>query len=809
MFQHTDKMANYPRPWTILDEHELVEYWRRYKQPIIDYREGRHDLLDLSGTAIAGRFDGSGESRLQNIMIATGYVVVDYDNLGGMDVAAAARDLIGASPHTRVAVISKSGDGVHVIVKVGRNMEIVRHSWYSIVNEVIDYYDKLTGLKADRQASGIARVIFDTWDPELIYKPDNVFPLSTNRVYNGEERRLNTHTELTNALWPRVFGAAYSLVKDDLERDGRIHHETIVLCLLPLNTVYAESMIEFLTENRTGHESWGVDELESLARTDNRPLGLGSLIYAAKQVDNLYVESESWLTEKGWVLKVQFDNELPWSSVMPRLEQRIEQQYNRDATPRLIQAKPQGLRWLNKPDQRVGLGDIYKILGETMQYRRGMNVDSNPPAELIRMCEHWSYETLPEIDRIANTARVVDGRFYGSPAYLPSRKLLLQPERNLIDALNLEDALNTWEDYCGQFAFSSKHSKRNLLLLHMSPLLRSEAYGWSILLVTKPNRSVGGTKALQAGWYALHTAGFSSPSIPMQRVLGARMVDTALASDRAEVYLDNIYTLNYVTLKNIPVNAEVLVDPKMQKVQMISTRNLTVFADGINVSLDSEMRRRVLVVQLTEEEAIKRRLEGYRHPVIIRDIQQNHDFTDCLLSLANHYTRHPRIGSLPSYIDSLEEFTEVAYSFLQMCYGTDDADEWLEQQLQEAETSDVSDEELGIISALQLGWTQVFQNGERSVKARDLLYWIKTDASEQVETFETKYDKTHVTATSDIVDVLKRGQNTSLNEFTWQLKDAENRLFEVDEGQLVKLQLTHQRTGANRGTWCQLVTIQA
>ena len=809
MFQHTNKMVTYPRQWHWLNEAELVTHWRLNKQPIIDYREGRLKELDLSGTAIAAHFKPTGESKSSDITNLTGYVVVDYDNLDGLEIAEAVRDLVGRSPHTLIAAVSKSGNGVHIVVKVGRSLEIVKNSWYSIINEVIRYYDDLTGLQADKQGSGLHCIIFDTWDPELIYHPQQTFPLPANRIYNGEERRLNSSTELSDSVWPRIFNGAYSLVKADLERDNKIRHQTIVLTLLPLHSQYAASMIEFLTESRSGNESWGIDELQTLAMQGIGPLGIGSIIYAAKQVDNLNNEADNWLMEHGWDLKVQFSSDQPWAALMPNFEAKLQRQYNSNIIPELVQAKPRGLRWSNKLDEKVGLGDIYKLLHTTTQYRRGIQPDINPPLDLVRMCEAWPYASLPEIDRIASTARVIDGEFYGTDAYVPDNQLLIKPERQLSKTYDIETALAIWEDYCGQFAFASLHSKRNLLILHMSPLLRNEAYGWTIQVVTKPNKSVGGTKALQAGWYALHTSGFSSPSIPMTRVLGARMIDTALASERSEIYFDNVYTLNYITLKTIPVSAEVLIDPKMQRAHKISTRNLTIFADGINVSLDSEMRRRALIIQLTEEEAIKQRADGYRHPVIIRDIQQNQDFTDALLSLAYHYTQSPKVNSLDHYIDSLEEFTEVVYRFIRMCYGTDDADTWLEAQCTDTTTPDIGDDEQTIIAALQLGWKDVFKEGEQAVRARDLLYWIKNDATEIVTTFNREqHDGANIEAVADIKDILKRGEATSLSEFTWQLKDSENRLFEVANGKLVKLVLNHHRTGANRGTWCQLQSIE-
>ena len=806
MLQHAYRMGDYPREWESVTEAQVVSHWRNNKQLIIDYREGKVDQLDIGGTAWAARFNGTGYSRASDVVNVNGYVVVDYDHLDDLEVAEALRDLTGKSPHTRIAAVSKSGKGVHIVVKVGKSLEIIKNSWYSVVAEVIRYYDDLTGFRADRQGSGLSRVLFDTWDSELIYHPSNTFPLPASRVYNGEERRLNAHAELNDSIWPRIFGAAYSLVKADIEQHGRIRHETLVLSLLPLVDTYAESMVEFLKEVRTGAENWGLDELETLAIAGAGPLGIGSIIHAARLVDNLHNEADTWLTDHGWDLKIQFSADQPWASLMPNYEAKLNRFYNHEPIPVLIQARPRGLRWTNRLEERAGLGDVYKMLNATSQYRRGLQENANPPLDLVRMCENWTYTDLPEIDRIATTARVVDGEFYGHDSYVPDRQLLVKPERQLKDSYRLDEALNIWEDYCGQFAFASKHSKRNLLLLHISPLLRAEAYGWTIQAVTKPNKSVGGTKAVQAGWYALHTSGFASPSIPMTRLLGARMIDTALAdTSNTEVYFDNVYTLNYVTLKTIPVSAEVLIDPKMQRAYKISTRNLTIFADGINISLDNEMRRRTLVVQLTEEEAIRQRAIGYRHPVIIRDIQQNQDFTDALLSLAYHYTQSEKPMELPRYIDSLEEFTEVAYRFLRMCYGTDAADEWLEEQCSEAATPDIGDDEQTVIPALQLGWKDVFQEGERIVRARDLLYWIKNDAVEHVETFNMKHDGTAgIVAETNITDILKKGDATSLSEFTWQLKDTENRLFELEDGRLVKLVLSHQKSGANRGTWCQL-----
>ena len=808
MIQHVKQMKQYPRQWQNLAEHELVELWRTNANVISSYREGGEELA-IGGAALAGQFDATGFSKTQNIQNPTGYVVVDYDDIGDTEVAEALRDLVGRSEFTRIACISKSGDGVHIVVKVGKNPDILRQSWFSVVAAVIRYYDDLTGYKADRQGSGLSRVIFDTHDPDLIYRPNAVFPLAVNTVYNGEERKLNRFAELNDSMWPRVFGSAYSLVQNDIKEYGRIRHETVCLSLLPISGEYAASMVEFLTDSRTGNESWGVDELETLSKAGDGPLGIGSVIHAASAYTNLRVDAEAWLAEKGWDLKVQFDRDVPWTHVMSFWESKINAVYNADGLPQLVRDEANGLRWTDR-FRRVELGDMYKVFGATAQYRMNMNMDANPPVDLIRMCERWTYETLPEVDRVTTTARVIDGQFYGEDAYIPSHKLLVKPERKLKELMSVDEAMTVWDDYCGQFAFASQHDRENLLLQHMSPLLRNEAYGWAILLVTKPNKSVGGTKALQSGWYGLHTSGFSSPSVPMSRTLGSRMIDTVLASEKSEVYLDNIYTLNYVTLKNVPVNAEVTVDPKMQRAHVISTRNLTVFADGINVSLDSEMQRRVLLVRLTEESALRNRANGYRHSVIIRDIQQNQDFTDALLSLAYHYTQTERTRHLTRYIDSLEEFTEVAYTVIQMCFGDSSAEEWLDAQLQETVDQSDGEEDLGVISALQLGWIQVFDEGKREVRARDLLHWVKTQAQEEVETFGLPDYDTPANLksdTTDIIDLLKRGAATSLNEFVWQLKDAENRLFEVAENTFAKLVLTHRKGGTKRGTWCSLDTV--
>ena len=645
MIQYTRRMVTYPRQWIEIEEHDLVARWRdaEYSGAVEAYRRKEVDQLEIGGAALAARFDPSGESRMENILHPNGYVIIDYDDLGDTEIAAAFRDLVGRSERTRIAAISKSGNGVHVVTRVGKDLNILGQSWYSVVNNVIQYYDDLTGYQADRQASGMARVLFDTYDPNLIYRPGATFPLPIATTYNGEERRINQRVELDDGIWPRIFGALYSIVKADLERDGRIRHSTISM-LLALSSKYADAAITLLRESRSGSENWEIDELTRLADAFAGPLGLGSIIYAAQSVPNLRVEGERWLAEHGWELKVQFDRDVPWMHSMANWEAKLNAAYNNGPIPGLAQGNPNGLRWVGRDIPRVELGDIYRVFGATAQYRTGTNNDANPPSDLIRMAERWTYSSLPEIDRVANTARVVNGRFYGENEYVPDYRLLIRPERQLQELYSIDQALAIWNEFCGQFAFASEHDRLNLLLLHLSPILRNEAYGWPICLVTKPNRSVGGTKALQSGWYGLRTSDFRTPSIPMSRTLGARMVDTVLASDKSEIYLDNIYTLNYTSLKNLPVSAEVMVDPKMQRAQSISTRNLTVFADGINVSLDSEMKRRVLAVQLTEEAALRARHRGYSHPVLIRDIQQSQDFTDALLSLGYHYTQQERVS---------------------------------------------------------------------------------------------------------------------------------------------------------------------
>ena len=809
-FQHTALVSTTDKHWTTMSLSQLADYWRSKTQDaILQYREDE-DVTKLGGVAVAGVFDSSGRARLNNVVRPTGYVLIDYDDFEDLEHAEAFRNLVGQSNYTTLAAVSKSGRGVHVIIRVGRNLNIVKSCWYSILAQVLGYYDELTGYTADRQASSMSRVIFDTWDPGLIFDGSASFPLDNNTIYHGPERNYNNRSTINESLWVRVFCAIYSKVCADINEHGRIRHSTLVTACLPMDSGYSERLKEFFTEYRTGQESWGLDELESLLHTSSELIGYGSTIYMAQDVEDLTTEARAYLWEHKWITKVQLHVNENWRQHIDEIELALNAYYNQGEIPILCRAKPVGLRIVSESSRPLQYGELGDVFNKVVQFHTARNNDTNIPDKFLRECATRVFESLPEVDTVASTARVVENIFYGNDAYIPSHGLIIKPEKAMKDTYSVEESLAIWEEYCGQFAFASVIDSYNLLLHHLSPIFRSEATTWPILLTTKPNKSIGGTKSLEAGWYGLHTSEYISPTIPPGMQRGGRMIDTELASSRSELYLDNVFTLNYTSLKQAVVNPKITVDPKMRALESVDTKNLCIYASGINVSLDSEMRRRVLVCNLSEEAAIRQRAKGYKYPDLINTIRYASDMTDALLSLAYHYTQLDKVTSLHRYVSSFEQFSVVAYNIIYMCYGLDAANIWLDSQVEQAETTDIVDD-VSIIMALQLAWDWVFDKGEQDASAADLLYWIKNDAEMPIQQFTRSKDfdsPASIRSTSTpIVDVLKRGSSTTLAEFVWQLKDVENQVFMVDEV-AVKLVLENRRAGARRGTRCSMQVVE-
>jgi hypothetical protein len=103
------------------------------------------------------------EKRLmQYIEMYSGFIHLDFDKLTPEQLEAA-KKIIAAIPYTFLCFVSPSGNGLKVFVEVTTGME--HHD--IAYQQVQQYYEKVTGLKADPSCKDITRLCFMSHDPQL------------------------------------------------------------------------------------------------------------------------------------------------------------------------------------------------------------------------------------------------------------------------------------------------------------------------------------------------------------------------------------------------------------------------------------------------------------------------------------------------------------------------------------------------------------------------------------------------------------------------------------------------------------------
>lgn len=99
-----------------------------------------------------------------NIVKHSGFVCLDFDDVGNLEDAAILRDSLADNEYIYSAFISPSGNGVKAIVKVPA--EINAHTkYYEAVCETFDTY-------LDDKTKDIARVCYESYDPDLYINKD-------------------------------------------------------------------------------------------------------------------------------------------------------------------------------------------------------------------------------------------------------------------------------------------------------------------------------------------------------------------------------------------------------------------------------------------------------------------------------------------------------------------------------------------------------------------------------------------------------------------------------------------------------------
>ncbi len=93
-------------------------------------------------------------------------ICIDYDDIPTDDLLKVKKEICN-SPYTLGCFISPSGHGLKVICKVSTDEEYHKMAY----QQVMRYYDKLTGLEADPVCCNITRLCYYSHDPDLYYNP--------------------------------------------------------------------------------------------------------------------------------------------------------------------------------------------------------------------------------------------------------------------------------------------------------------------------------------------------------------------------------------------------------------------------------------------------------------------------------------------------------------------------------------------------------------------------------------------------------------------------------------------------------------
>lgn len=119
---------------------------------------------------------------LPNMERYSGFVHLDFDKLTPEQISAAFQ-IIAAIPYTFLCFISPSGNGLKVFIEVNTGAE--HHD--TAYQQVMQYYENATGLKADVKCKDITRLCFVSHDPQL-YKNiyNEKFPVADVQVIKTE-----------------------------------------------------------------------------------------------------------------------------------------------------------------------------------------------------------------------------------------------------------------------------------------------------------------------------------------------------------------------------------------------------------------------------------------------------------------------------------------------------------------------------------------------------------------------------------------------------------------------------------------------
>ena len=127
----------------------------------------------LPSFATSGVFEGSHTAK--NLVKYSRVIGLDFDKVDDVDKL---KKKVIRLEYTYAAFVSPSENGLKVFVKL--NTEAKDH--IKVYKKVLEYYELLTGLKADEKCINISRLCFVSYDPDLYFnKKSKVYDISLNK----------------------------------------------------------------------------------------------------------------------------------------------------------------------------------------------------------------------------------------------------------------------------------------------------------------------------------------------------------------------------------------------------------------------------------------------------------------------------------------------------------------------------------------------------------------------------------------------------------------------------------------------------
>src|SRR3990167_6749442 len=144
----------------------------------------------LTAATISGTFR---ERNLNGLIEHSGYICIDFDNLG--DGLLAARDSLSVDAYTHCLFASASGKGLAVIVEI----EPEKHEQAFLGLQ--KYYDETYQLVIDAGCDDVCRLRFTSYDPDaVVCKTSNVF----NKYIKIEKKKYYAHIPCTKSDISRI-----------------------------------------------------------------------------------------------------------------------------------------------------------------------------------------------------------------------------------------------------------------------------------------------------------------------------------------------------------------------------------------------------------------------------------------------------------------------------------------------------------------------------------------------------------------------------------------------------------------------------